>query len=383
MRLGVARALRDFQVDVPEQEKSVRFVVDQAETAEQAIEQIENQPPDILLLDQQLPGMSGLELLGRLAEQKHEFLTIMITAYASIETAVTATKRGAFDFLPKPFTPAELKNAIRKASAHLALIRRARELAEEKRRVRFEFIRVLGHELKAPLNAVGGYLQIMRDSKAAEKPQQRAQMVDRSLNRIEQMRKLIQDLLDMTRIEAGEKKRELAELDLRQLADQAIETMQPDAEARDIALHLHAPDELVMVGDQSELQIILNNLVSNAVKYNRDGGKVDLTLGAKDGQVSIEVADTGIGMTQAECEKLFNDFVRIKNEKTRNVPGSGLGLSIVKKIAGLYHGSATVRSQPDVGTTFTVTLQRQPAEPESDTDHDEQAEHTAVAQDDG
>ena len=91
-----------------------------------------------------------------------DMLTIMITAYASIETAVSATKRGAYDFLAKPFTPDELKSTIRKAAARLILAKQARKLAEEKQQVRFEFIRVLGHELKAPLNAVAGYLDLIQ-----------------------------------------------------------------------------------------------------------------------------------------------------------------------------------------------------------------------------
>ncbi len=109
-----------------------------------------------------MPGISGLEVLDRLADMQTDMLTIMITAYASIETAVSATKRGAYDFLAKPFTPDELKSTIRKAAARLILAKQARKLAEEKQQVRFEFIRVLAHELKAPLNAVAGYLELIQ-----------------------------------------------------------------------------------------------------------------------------------------------------------------------------------------------------------------------------
>lgn len=161
MRMAVERALRGFTTRVPDIDVDVSFTIDQAETGEQALEKILAGPPDILLLDHKLPGMSGLDVLDRLASQDLEMLTIMITAYASIETAVTATKRGAYDFLAKPFTPAELKGTIRKAAARLILARQARRLEHEKRQVRFQFIRVLGHELKAPLNAVSGYLQIL------------------------------------------------------------------------------------------------------------------------------------------------------------------------------------------------------------------------------
>ena len=210
MRLGVTRTLRDFSVRVPDVNGSVAFTVDQAESGEEALEKIDRSPPDILLLDHKMPGISGLEVLDRLAGRETDMLTIMITAYASIETAVTATKRGAYDFLAKPFTPDELKSTIRKAAARLILAKQARQLAEEKRRVRFEFIRVLGHELKAPLNAVAGYLDMLQSHQLGDSLAAYDEMVARSLARMDGMRKLIADLLDLTQIESGEKNRELA-----------------------------------------------------------------------------------------------------------------------------------------------------------------------------
>ena len=111
-----------------------------------------------------------------------------------------------------------------------------------------------------------------------------------------------------------------------------------------------------MVADLGELEIILNNLVSNAVKYNKDGGSVTVALERKDGLVKIQVADTGIGMTPEESAKLFTEFMRIKNEETYKILGSGLGLSTVRKLAQLYGGDASVKSEKGAGSIFTVTL---------------------------
>ena len=130
------------------------------------------------------------------------------------------------------------------------------------------------------------------------------------------------------------------------------------AEKRGIAINLSGPNSLNMTADRGEIEIVLNDLVTNAVKYNRDQGRVNVRLAADGEKVTIIVADTGIGMSPEEAERLFNDFVRIKNEKTRGIAGSGLGLSIVMKIAQLYGGTARVESTPDVGTTFTVELKR-------------------------
>jgi signal transduction histidine kinase len=363
MRMAVARVLKTYTVRLDESEEQVvGFAVETAETGEAALDAMAASVPDILLLDMKLPGMSGLDVLREIRERRHETLTVMITAYATLETAIEATKRGAHDFLPKPFTPEDLRVAIRRVVRHLAVQREARRLAEEKRQVRFQFISVLGHELKAPLAAVEGFLHILKDGSAGSDPAVIARVIDRALARTEGMRKLIVDLLNMTRIESGQKRRDLVETDLREAALAAIETIAPAATSRGIVVRLHAPDRAPILADRGELEIILNNLISNAVKYNRDQGRVEVAIdGADRGGWRIHVSDTGIGMTAADAARLFQDFVRIKNEQTRTIPGTGLGLSIVKKLAQLYGGDATLVSEPGVGSTFTVTLKAQAA----------------------
>jgi signal transduction histidine kinase len=188
-------------------------------------------------------------------------------------------------------------------------------------------------------------------------------MIDRSLVRLDGMRKLIFDLLDLTRIESGQKQRELVLTDVRSAAKAAIDMVAAEAAARGISIALRAPEPVEVIADPGELEIILNNLVSNAVKYNKDGGTVTVALerkpggdGVEPGPVKIQVADTGIGMTPEESAKLFQEFMRIKNEETYKILGSGLGLSTVRKLAQLYGGDATVKSEKGKGSIFTVTL---------------------------
>jgi signal transduction histidine kinase len=314
---------------------------------------------DLLLLDLKLPGIGGMDVLDALSSMGRDVLTIMITAYATFETAVKATKLGAYDFLAKPFTPDELRYAVRKATSQLILSRQARKLAEEKRQVRFNFISVLAHELKAPLNAVEGYLNILATTEA----DQNLAMVERSIVRVDGMKKLISDLLDLTRIESGQRERAVRRLDVPGLARAAIELFAADAAQRDITIELDAPADVELVADAGEVEIVLNNLVSNAIKYNRDGGRVDVKLRRSGDGVEIAVADTGIGLKPEEAAKLFREFTRIKNEHTVKVLGSGLGLSTVRKIATMYEGDAKVESEAGVGSTFTVTLRDAPAEP--------------------
>ena len=362
MRLGVKRVLRDLVVRMPEVDQPVGFEIEEYEDGKSALERIEYAPPDLLLLDHRLPDITGMDILDRVrAADDSDMLVIMITAYASIETALSAAKRGAYDFLAKPFTPDELTAAVRKAAGRLIVQREAKRLAEEKRQVRFQFISVLAHELKAPLNAVEGYLRLINDRSLGDDLDAYSEMIARSLVRVDGMRKLIFDLLDMTRIESGQKTRSFEEFDVRELAEEIVETYRMEAADRDIAIEMHADAPVPIVADRGEIKMVISNLVSNAIKYNRDGGRVEVALRKPDDRIEIEVADTGIGMEPGDIDKLFGDFVRIRNAKTKDILGSGLGLSTVKKITTLYDGDVSVASEPGKGSTFTVTL---PAAPE-------------------
>lgn len=366
MRLGVARVIRGFTIDLPNEQGRVVFELSNASSGEEALERIETSKPDILLLDHKMSGISGLDVLERIGGEDGGVLTIMLTAYASLETAILATKRGAYDFLAKPFTPEDLRGTLRKAVKHLMLQRQARQLAEEKRRIRFEFISVLAHEMKAPLAAVEGYLNLLAERTLGDQLPPYDDMIRRCQVRMEGMRKLIFDLLDMTRIESGLKKRTWEEVDVVALARACMDAFLPEAQKHDIRLDFDAPEQAVMSADRGELEILLNNLISNAVKYNRDGGVVGVAVRADEQTVTLTIADTGIGMTAEEQGRLFEDFVRIRNEKTHNILGSGLGLSTARKLARMYTGDITVQSTPGVGSTFTVTLGRRTSADTSD-----------------
>jgi len=351
--LGVRRIIEKYRVHVADVLVDANYTFRYFTSGEDFLAHLaEGGEVDLLLLDLKLPGVGGMDVLDALSSQGREVLTIMITAYATFETAVKATKLGAYDFLAKPFTPDELRYALRKATSQLILSKQARKLAEEKRQVRFNFISVLAHELKAPLNAVEGYLNILKTTET----DQNLQMVERSIVRVDGMKKLIGDLLDLTRIESGQRERIIRRLDLTELAKASMELFAVDAERRGIAVTLDAEPGVELLADAGEAEIVLNNLISNAVKYNRDGGAVMVKLRRRGDGVSIAVTDTGFGLTPEEAAKLFTEFTRIKNEHTVKVLGSGLGLSTVRKIANMYEGEAAVQSEPGVGSTFTVTL---------------------------
>jgi signal transduction histidine kinase len=355
---GVKRILNRFTVSYPFMDEDRGFEVYEAETGEDAIEFIKNSPPDIVLLDNKLPGIQGTEVLEYINENNRGILVMMITSYASLELAVKATEQGAYDFIPKPFTPQELKASMENVTKHLFLRTMTKKLSKEGKEVRFQFLSVLSHELKSPLNAIEGYLKIMQERQAGNDIKDYDQVINRSLERIKGMRTLIMDLLDLTKIQFEKKEEKFERVHLNQLMQTAIENINPYAIQKDVSIDFSADKDIYMDADPGDIEIVFNNLLSNAVKYNKDNGSVNVsfTEDQSNGTVEISVSDTGIGMTDEEKQKLFQEFFRVKNEKTKHITGSGLGLSIAKRVIDLYKGKINVDTEPDKGTTFYVQL---------------------------
>lgn len=356
IRSGIVRILRNFTVSYPFMEEDFAFELIEAITGEMAIEIIESQKIDIILLDNQLPGINGIEVLDYLKKIQYDALVMMITSYASLDLAVKATNIGAYNFVPKPFTPQELKTAVESITKQLYLKRMTRMMNKEGKQIRFQFLSVLSHELKSPINAIEGYMKIMQDKQVGDNIEDYSVMIDRSIERLKGMRTLILDLLDLTKLESGKKNRSIKQVDLHEIAKMAMDTAEPLAIQKQVKLYLEGEEDTYVSSDRDELEIIFNNLISNAVKYNKTGGRVFVNLIKNSGDICIIVEDTGIGMNEEDLEKLFQEFVRIKNAKTKNVTGSGLGLSIAKKMVELNGGTIKVESTPDVGSKFIVTL---------------------------
>jgi signal transduction histidine kinase len=356
IRSGVTRILGNFHVTYPFMDEDYTFEVMAAASGEEGISIIDKDKPDILLLDNKLPGMQGVEVLEYIREKKYDIATAMITSYASLDVAIRATRDGATDFIPKPFTPQELKSSVENISKQLYLKKVTNKLAEDGKKIRFQFLSVLSHELKAPLNALEGYLRMMKEKQAGDKIDDYANQIDRSLQRIQGMRNLIMDLLDFTKIRLERKDEKIQKVDLAEVAKDAIFTVQPYAIQMEVSINLDVRNDSLFMADPEDMEIIFNNLISNAVKYNRFGGKAEICIDSTDNEVILTFSDTGIGISQDDRENLFKDFMRVKNERTKNISGSGLGLSIVRKVIELYHGEIKVESTPDVGTKFIVIL---------------------------
>jgi len=354
IRSGVTRILENFQVSYPFMDEDFEFEVLEASTGEDAIKLLLSRELDILLLDNKLPGIQGVEVLEFISKNQIDVVVIMITSYASLELAVRATRQGAYDFVPKPFTPKELRSTIETVTKQLFLKRMTRKMNLEGRQVRFQFLSVLSHELKAPLNTVEGYLRMMQEKKSGEFIADYLEMIDRSLFRIQGMRNLIMDMLDLTRLESGKKSRAIEPVKISEIARLSMDAFQPMSIQKSVEMYLNCQQEAIIMADKKEIEIALNNLISNAIKYNKDGGRVDVNIGIENNHAIIKVSDTGIGMRPEDVNRLFEDFVRIRTDETRDISGSGLGLSIVKKILDVYGATIQVESQPGEGSSFSI-----------------------------
>ena len=356
IRTGISRILSRHTVSFPFMDDDYQFQCREAPTGEEALEMIDREMPDIVLLDNKLPGIQGTEVLEILQKRKLDLIVAMITSYASLEVAAKATGDGAWDFIPKPFTPAELKSSIDLITKQYFLKRLTRNMKEEGKKIRYQFLSVLSHELKSPLTALEGYLRMMKDRELGNDLDGYQEILERSLKRVDGMRSLIMDLLDFTKMRLEKKEDKMERVDLRERVEMAIAAIMPMAIQRNITIRCRAGEDIRLKVDPADMDILLNNLLSNAVKYNKEEGSVEVSVERSGSAIELLVRDTGIGMSSEEVSRLFGEFVRIKNRRTRGIAGSGLGLSIVRKITDLYQGEINVESTPDVGSEFRILL---------------------------
>jgi len=222
--------------------------------------------------------------------------------------------------------------------------------------ISIDIFTVLGHDLKSPLNAVESYLEILRNRVLGDGLDPYMQILENSVARLHQMRELITDVVDWSKIQQPSSSRSLTTLDISKTARIILDGYVKEAQGRNITLSADIEDGLFMEAAAREIELIFRHLIGNAIRYNKDNGSVTLTIKKTDSHIAVKVADTGIGLSAEDQARLFQEFVRIKNSKTQDIRGTGLGLAIVKKLVELYQGTVSVESEPDTGTTFSLIL---------------------------
>jgi two-component system sensor histidine kinase/response regulator len=334
--------------------------VDTAENGMVGLEKIKVFKPDLVLVDLKMPGMSGMEVLEKVHVIDPTIVAVVITGYANLESAIDAFKRGAYDFLPKPFTPGELRIIIKRGLERRKLILKSIALEQEKESMRKFFITMVSHQLRSPLATVQQQLEVILGGIVGEVPGKQEKLLKRARESISSLLTLIKDWLDLSKIETGKLVETFESLSLVSLLEETIESLQPLAGERNVVLGLHRDqgDIPMIKGDPQSLRQLFTNLINNAIKFNRQGGKVDVTLREGDSYIEVKVSDTGIGIDEKDLPFIFDEFHRAGSEEAQSVPGTGLGLSIARKIAEAHSASITVSSRVGQGSEFTVHLPR-------------------------
>jgi two-component system sensor histidine kinase/response regulator len=336
----------------------------------EGIERLKEVRPPLLVVDIKMPELDGFEVIKRVRKIDPEVVIIVITGYATIETAVDAMKMGAYDFLPKPFTPNELRLIIERGFERWRLVQEAKLLRKQKEEVERKFITLVSHQLKGPLGAVKQYLDVLSYTCRNQLSEDTREWISRSQMRIEEMIGLIQDWLMLAKVDGGALCDISAASDVGRIVESIIREHQA-LPSSDVRMGAEIPQDLPRArGDAVSLNMLIGNLVSNAVKYNKPGGKVVVRASADAKWITLEVRDTGIGIPQELRSHLFEEFYRVKTPETQDIPGTGLGLVICKKILDELGGSIAVDSHEGAYSVFTVKLPVAPPRQEGEVNSD-------------
>jgi len=230
-------------------------------------------------------------------------------------------------------------------------VSRLRELESLRR----DFVANVSHELRTPLTAIKGYVETLREGEVT--PEDRIRFLDTVSRHTDRLSTLIEDLLELSRLESPETKLELRPIHLEPTAWRAFDLLDGSANHQGVILQDDLPEGLpALLADAASLEQILVNLLDNAIKYTRRGGQVTLSAARQDGWVRVAVADTGIGIPAGDLPRVFERFFRVDRGRSREQGGTGLGLAIVKHLVHLQGGEVGVDSEPGRGSTFWFTL---------------------------
>jgi PAS domain S-box-containing protein len=227
--------------------------------------------------------------------------------------------------------------------------------------VKSQFVSMVAHELKAPVAAVIGFINLINDKNINVSEVQRVDYLNRSYKRLNTLLEMVNDLLDISRMEIKKKEREIVELDIVEILKSNTEFLEMELKKKGVVVNFNIENDIPHIkADNNEISRLFTNIIGNALKYNKENGSINISVSHSGNYVTTKISDTGIGLKPEEKVKLFHEFYRVKNEKTRNIPGTGLGLSIVKRIVESYNGKIEVESEYGSGSTFIISLPLKP-----------------------
>jgi signal transduction histidine kinase len=352
---------------------------------------------DLVLTDLRLEDGDGLEVLKAVRESYPETVTIMLTGYASLESAIQALRAGAYDYLVKPSEVEELRATVARGlerrrlgqelrlrvaeladlneslqariDAATAELKERYEQLKELDRMKSQFLSIASHELKTPITAMSGFLQValrrvrrLGDGEAAAPVAEGLRAITEQLEVVYRqtgkLARLVDELLDVSRIQTGRIEFRYADVDLSELANEVATRMQLTTSTH--AISVRRDSENVVTADRDHLEQVLNNLVTNAIKYSPTGGTITINVRPDGDGVRLSVTDQGIGIPEKELEAIFGLFYRSPDRAARDAAGMGLGLYISREIVVRHGGRIWAESGGVKGSTLNVVIPRMP-----------------------
>jgi len=359
IRIGCRRAL-----------ESAGYKVDEAGSFKQGKEKLASTIYDLVLLDVMLPDGRGIDLLPDIVVMDPETVTIIITGFATVEMAVNAIKRGAYDFISKPFTSELLlltmeqglekrrlsldAQRLKQVEAEAAELARQKTEAEHLGAFKAQFALTVAHELRAPVAGAQSLLRTLTNGLVGEFSEKQGSILKRLEIRLEELLALINDLLTLAKSKNLNKDTPIKKIPIRPVIQKILEQFESMAAEKGIGVEFDYPEsELNVYATEDGLAIILTNLISNAIKYSREGGNVEITVKPDLQFVRVEVRDEGIGIPNAALQKIGEEFFRAPNAQGSGIPGTGLGLSIVQQYLTYFGGDFSIESKEGEGTTIS------------------------------
>jgi len=332
------------------------YEVATASDGTRGLKRLQEFQPDLVFVDLKMPGLSGLQVLERIHDCDPTIVTIVITGYATVSSAVEAMKHGAYDFLPKPFTPDEFRLIAHRGLEKRQLVLDTIALRQEKELLRENFAAIVSHELKSPLGAVQQNLFTLVDELSGTVTEDQLRRLERMKSRINDLVELIHTWLRAISVDIETIKENFEPVSIPTVITKAVESIEPHAVRKAIEILTSVEEPLSPVfGDEGTLTEALVNIANNGVKYTHMGGRITIKAREEDKQIVISISDTGVGIPEADLPHIFDDFYRAKSGQALE-GGCGLGLALCRRIVETHGGSISAESEPGKGSTFVIRL---------------------------
>jgi signal transduction histidine kinase len=344
--------------------KADGYVLAEADSGESALALYANFRPDLVLLDVMLPGIDGFETCRRLKREHGDKSApvIFITAKSQSDDVVEGLTAGGVDYLPKPFKPKEVLARIRTHLQNQILSEQRKMLVEqlkEANAAKNRFLGMAAHDLRNPLASIRGIAEFLREGAVGALSPEQLELIETIHGASQSMLDLVNELLDVATIEAGELKLNLDRHDLGDALARSVAMINREALKKKTHVIFEPPSQsVVLTIDAAKMRQVADNLLSNAIKYSPPGSTIRafVTLNAANSTCSFSVRDQGPGIPDGERDKLFKDFSRLSSKPTAGEKSTGLGLAICRKIVEAHHGMIVVENLAGGGCEFRVTL---------------------------